>query len=104
MAWNEPDNDDRKQDAWGRPRGGKDQGPPDMDEVLRNLSRKFSRLLGGKNRGGGFGGDDGGGGGSRGLSGGLVAGVAVIAAIIWAAAGFYTVDEQERGVVLRFGR
>lgn len=103
MAWNEPDNDDRKHDAWGGgPRGGRDQGPPDLDEVLRNLNRKFSRLFGGKNRGGGGfgdGGDEGGG-----LSGGLVAGVLVIAALIWVAAGFYTVDEQERGVVLRFGR
>lgn len=102
MAWNEPDNDDRKHDAWGSgPRGGKDQGPPDLDEVMRNLSRRFSRLFGGKNRGGGFGGD---GGGSEGISGGLVAGVIVIAAVIWVAAGFYTVDEQERGVILRFGK
>ncbi|MDA9909867.1 FtsH protease activity modulator HflK, partial [Gammaproteobacteria bacterium] len=42
-------------------------------------------------------------GGGDSISGGLVVGVLVILAIIWVGAGFYTVDEQERGVVLRFG-
>lgn len=99
MAWNEPDNDDRKQDPWGSgPRGGKDQGPPDIDELLSSLGKKFSRFFGG-GRGGGFGG-----GGDGKLSNGLLAGVVVIGGIIWVAAGFYTVDETERGVVLRFGQ
>ena len=104
MAWNEPDNDDRKNDPWGtrpgnRP-GGKDQGPPDIDKVFNDFLRKLGGLFGGSGRKspGSNDSDDGG------LSGGLVAGVLVIAAIIWIGAGFYTLDEQERGVVLRLGR
>ncbi|MDT8397125.1 MAG: FtsH protease activity modulator HflK [Pseudomonadales bacterium] len=102
MAWNEPDNDDRKNDAWGNnSRGSKNQGPPDIDELLGSLLKKFSKGFGGSkgNRDG-----SGSASGGDGLSGGLIIGVLVIAAIIWAASGFYTVDEQERGVVLRFGR
>lgn len=100
MAWNEPDNDDRKNDPWGSrsgPRSGKDQGPPDIDKVFNDLLRKLSGIFGGGRRSPGGDADDG-------LSGGLIAGVFVIAAIIWIGAGFYTVDEQERGVVLRLGR
>jgi membrane protease subunit HflK len=106
MAWNEPDNDDRKNDPWGarpgnRPSGsggGKDQGPPDLDKVFSDAIKKLSALFGGGRKTPGNGSDD------DGLSGGLVAGILVIAAIIWIGAGFYTVDEQERGVVLRLGR
>lgn len=100
MAWNEPDNDDRKNDPWGSrpgPRSGKDQGPPDIDKVFSDFLRKLSGAFGGGRKSPGNDADSG-------LSGGLVAGVLVIAAIIWVGAGFYTVDEQERGVVLRLGR
>ncbi|MEX2366623.1 MAG: FtsH protease activity modulator HflK [Pseudohongiellaceae bacterium] len=103
MAWNEPDNDDRKDDAWSnRPRNGKDQGPPDLDEVIGSLVKKFSGLFGGRGNKGFSGGSDDGEG--NGLTNGMVMGVIVLAAIIWVAAGFYTVNEQERGVILRFGR
>ncbi len=103
MAWNEPDNDDRKNDPWGarpgnRPGGGKDQGPPDIDKVFSDFLQKLGGLFGGGRKTPGNSSDE------DGLSGGLVAGVLVIAAIIWIGAGFYTVDEQERGVVLRLGR
>jgi membrane protease subunit HflK len=104
MAWNEPDGDDRKHDPWGSGNnnsgGKKDQGPPDLDALINDLLRKVSGVFGGKpgsssnnsgNSGGGFG---------RGVFGGLV----VAIGLIWAGSGFYTVDEQERGVVLRLGR
>lgn len=102
MAWNEPGNNGKNHDPWGGGnRGGGDQGPPDLDEVIRNLNKKFNGLFGG--RGGGSGG-----GGSRpgsgGLSGGLLAGMAVVVVVVWGFMGFYIVDEAERGVVLRFGR
>jgi membrane protease subunit HflK len=102
MAWNEPDNDDRKNDPWGarpgnRP-GGKDQGPPDIDKVFSDFLKKLGGVFGGGRKSPSGSSDD------DGLSGGLVAGILVIAAIIWIGAGFYTVDEQERGVVLRLGR
>ncbi|MDF1623256.1 MAG: FtsH protease activity modulator HflK, partial [Pseudohongiella nitratireducens] len=50
-------------------------------------------------KGGGSSGSSGGSGSSAGLAGIIV----VVAAIAWAASGFYTIDEAERGVVMRFG-
>ena len=97
MAWNEPDNDDRKDDPWGNRPGGKDQGPPDIEELVNSFIRKITGIFGGGK--GGDGGND----GKEAISGGLVVGVIIVLGIIWMGAGFYTVDEQERGVVLRFG-
>ena len=101
MAWNEPDkDDDRKDDPWSNRPGGNDQGPPDIEELVNSIIKKISALFGGSKGGSGGSGSEGGG---DSISGGLVVGVLVILAIIWVGAGFYTVDEQERGVVLRFG-
>jgi len=99
MAWNEPDNDDRKDDPWNNRPSGNDQGPPDLENIINAFISKVSGFLGGR----GSGSSSGGQGGEDTLSGGLVVGVLIILAIIWVGAGFYTVDEQERGVVLRFG-
>jgi membrane protease subunit HflK len=102
MAWNEPGGGNR--DPWSG--GGRDQGPPDLDEVVRKLSDKFGALLGGR-RGGNGGGRGGGAAGSAGPGSGF-AGigliVGVIAVIGWLIASIYIVNEGERGVVLRFGR
>ncbi len=95
MAWNEPGGGNR--DPWSG--GGRDQGPPDLDEVVRKLSDKFGTLLGGR-RGGGGGGGGSSGSGFAGI--GLVVGL--IALIGWLIASIYIVNEGERGVVLRFGR
>jgi modulator of FtsH protease HflK len=92
MAWNEPGGG---KDPWGG-RGG-DQGPPDLDEIVRKMQNKMGGLFGGR-KGGGGGGSGSGGGGM------MVAGViAVVAALVWLASGFYIVDEGKRGVQLRFG-
>ena len=50
MAWNEPGNNGgRDKDPWGNNnRGGREQGPPDLDEVFSKLSRKFGGILGNK--------------------------------------------------------
>jgi len=107
MAWNEPDNDDRKNDPWGSrsgSSGGKDQGPPDIDKMLSDLFSKLSGLLGGGRKGSSGGGNSGGEGNSIQLPGSLFALGLLLAALIWAGLGFYTLDEQERGVVLRLGR
>ncbi len=89
---------------WGKRPGGGNQGPPDLDEIWRNLNRKLNRLLGGK--GGGSG--DSGGGASGGPSPAAVGGGAglliVLAVVIWLASGFYIVNEGQEGVVLRFGK
>ena len=95
MAWNEPGGGNR--DPWSG--GGRDQGPPDLDEVIRKLSGKFSALLGGRRGGGG---SDNGASGSGFAGIGLI--VFIIAAVGWLIASIYIVDEGTRGVVLRFGR
>lgn len=91
MAWNEPG--DKNNDPW-KNRGSRNQGPPDLDEVLKNLFAKFGKFGGGK--GGSSGGSSLGG---IGLS--IILGLLII---IWFISGFYTIREAERGVVLRFGK
>lgn len=95
MAWNEPGGSGNK-DPWGN-RGGSNQGPPDLDEVVKKLQEKFGALFGGK-KGGSGGSSVGGKGGALGI--GLIA---VVAVAIWFFAGIYIVDEGKRGVVLHFG-
>jgi membrane protease subunit HflK len=96
MAWNEPGgNSGGKRNPWG---GGNkpDQGPPDLDEVVRNLQRRLAGLFGGS--GGRVGGA---GAGSRGFG---ISTILLVLLAIWACTGLYTVDAAERGVVLRFGK
>lgn len=80
-------------------KGGRDQGPPDLDDIFRKLSKKLSSL-------GGKGSGSGGNGASHGPGfSGRVVGIAVVAVVvIWAASGFYTIKEAERGVVTRLGK
>jgi len=102
MAWNEPGGSGR--DPWSG-KGG-DQGPPDLDEVLRKLQQRLSGLFGGRAGRGGSGGDGGGSGEGRPSAGPSSRGIGVIvliALVVWMATGIYIVDPAERGVVLRFG-
>lgn len=91
MAWNEPGNNGKNNDPWKQ--GGRDQGPPDLDEVFRNFGKKFGGIFGGK-------------GGNSGSSGGsaILTIILVVALLVWAFSGFYTIKDAERGVVLRFGQ
>ncbi len=98
MAWNEPGGPKDK-DPWGG-QGG-EQGPPDLDEVVRKLQDKLSGLFGGGKRGGGS--EQGGGGSGKGPMFGLGVLVA-LAVVLWGVTGFYIIDEGNRGVVLRFGK
>ncbi|MEY4453933.1 MAG: hypothetical protein RI951_527, partial [Pseudomonadota bacterium] len=82
-----------------------DQGPPDLDELLNDLGKKIGRLFGRKestqknsklNNGGSQ---------SEVPQDQLpVTTIVLIIALIWAATGFYIVDQGSRGVVLRFGK
>jgi len=94
MAWNEPGGGNNK-DPWG---GRGDQGPPDLDEVVRKMQDKLGGLFGRrKGRAGG-----GGGGGARaGFTGFGLVGIIVL--VVWLFSGIYIVDAGKRGVVLRFG-
>ena len=89
-----------------RPRPSASNGPPDLDELWRELNRKLNKFLG-QNRGGGNQPPGGGGGGfnpdfkqARGLLG-LAAGVVVL---IWLATGFFIVQEGQQAVITQFGR
>ncbi len=93
MAWNDGGGDSGNRDPWGN-RG--DQGPPDLDEAIRKLQNQLSGIFGG-GRGGSS--SDGGGG----LSAGIVGLVAFALIAFYGFTGIYQVDQQERGVVFRFG-
>jgi modulator of FtsH protease HflK len=82
---------------WGKKNN---EGPPDLDEILRKLQQKISALLGFRSRPPG---SPGGGNMSNAVGGGMVFVVLLIIAV-WLASGFYIVDEGRRGVVLRLGR
>ncbi len=92
MAWNEPGKNGKDKDPWGQ-RGGREQGPPDLDDFLKDVFDKFGGL---------FGGGSGRGGNSSSSGKGLVA-LLFILITVWAISGFYTVREAERAIVLRFG-
>ena len=101
MAWNQqgPEN----KDPWGQGNGQK--GPPDLDQVIRDLQKKLSGIFGkSSSRGGGGGGS--GGGKGKGLSLGRTGGslLAIVVVGLWIASGFYVVDQSEQGVELRFGK
>ncbi|UCE88755.1 MAG: FtsH protease activity modulator HflK, partial [Pseudomonadota bacterium] len=95
MAWNEPGGNGGDKDPWGGRKG--EQGPPDLDEVVKKFQEKVTGLFGGRG-GGGRGGRMAGAGGSFGIS--LVL---IILVAVWALSGIYIVDEGRRGVVLQFG-
>ena len=94
MAWNEPGGND--QDPWSGK--GKDQGPPDLDEVVKNLQKKMGGLFGGKGGGRSTGGK--GGAGSSKL---VIALVVIVILVLLGIKGFYIVQPAERAVVQRLG-
>ncbi|MBN8486476.1 MAG: FtsH protease activity modulator HflK [Burkholderiales bacterium] len=90
--------------GWRLLSNGRNDGPPDLDELWRDFNRKLSGLFSGK------------GGGSQppqdpsnfapdmkgaGVGVGLIAGVV---ALIWAGSGVFIVQEGEQAVVTTFGR
>jgi len=84
---------------WGKRGNNNSGGPPDLDEIWRNVNRRMGDLLGRRN-----GGDGGGGPPRRGLAIGGAGLVVALVLLVWFASGFYIVDEGRRGVVTRFGK
>jgi membrane protease subunit HflK len=91
-----------------RPRG-KDDGPPDLDELWRDFNRRLNGLFG---KGGGQGEPPDrrsgrtGGGGPPSLRGagtglGLIAGIGLL---LWLGSGFYIIQEGQAAAILRFGQ
>ncbi|MFN3075674.1 MAG: FtsH protease activity modulator HflK [Alphaproteobacteria bacterium] len=72
---------------WGRGPSGGGPPPPDLEDLLRKGQERFRRFV------------PGGVGGSRG-----VVTLLLLLVALWAATGFYRVETDEQGVVLRFGR
>jgi len=102
MAWNEPGGNNN--DPWGNKKN--DSGPPDLDEVFRNLQKKLEGIFGGKRAGGSGSGSGGSGGfnfpGQLGSIGLLAIGSILL--LLWLASGIYIIQPAERGVVTQFGR
>jgi len=89
MAWNQPGNNDNK-DPWGKRKN--QDGPPDLDELVKKVGAFFGGGKGGRS------------GQSSGGGKGFVFTGLIVVGIIWAAAGIYTIDEAEKGVILHFGQ
>jgi modulator of FtsH protease HflK len=94
MGWNEPSGGNKGKDPWGN--RGNGEGPPDLDEIVRRMQRGIGGLFGRKRTGPGPGGNGG--------SSALVLALIIITLVIVALFDMiYFIDQQERGVVLRFG-
>lgn len=91
MAWNEPGGG---KDPWGNNNRGGNQGPPDLDEALKQLMNKLNGMFGG---GGNDNKND------QGL-GGIIGIMLVIGVLFIGFNSVYTLDEKERGVILRLGK
>ncbi len=115
MPWNQPgsggggdrdpwgQNGNRNGGNGGRKNGDRD-GPPDIDEVLRDAKNRIDSLFGGR-RGGGSGGSGSGSskGGGDGVSAGAIMLLLVVGLGVWGFSGFYQVDQGEQALELRFG-
>lgn len=101
MPWNDPESGgpDGK-DPTGQRRGQqrkRQDAPPDLDEILRDLKNRIESLFGGGGSGSGKS-------GKLGLPGGNLFGLGLIVGIgFWLFSGVYTVDQGEQAIELRFG-
>ena len=97
MSWNEPGgrkpNGGKNNDPWGG--GGRNQGPPDLDEVLKNLSNKLGEIFGGSGGGSSKGGGD---------SKGVIGIILVVLVLVYGFSAMYKVEQAEEAVVQRFGK
>jgi len=85
MPWSDNDGGGGR-GPWGSGPGGRGPQPPDLEELLKRGQEQVKRYFPGGRWGGR----------------GILLALAALAAI-WAASGFYRVEPDEQGVVLRFG-
>ncbi|NNC98294.1 MAG: FtsH protease activity modulator HflK [Gammaproteobacteria bacterium] len=89
MAWQDPND----KDPWKQ--GGKKNQQDELDQMAKELQDKLKKFFGGGGKGGN---------GKNASSGmpqfGLLLGLLLV---MWAATGFYKVDQAEKGIVKRFG-
>ena len=92
MSWNDSNGDN---DPW-KNKGG-NQGPPDLDEVVRRMQQKLNSFFGGKGT------SDTNKNGPEGKGGPFVLiGILLLGLLSWEM--LYRIDPAERGVVMRFGK
>lgn len=105
MAWNEPGDNkpsdgNKPKDPWGNNNnGGKQNGPPDLDEALKQFQDKIRSIFGGadkRNASSGGSKNDGDAFNTIGIAAGILFS-------LWIVMGAYQVDEQEQAIVLRLG-
>jgi membrane protease subunit HflK len=95
MGWNEPSGDNKDKDPWGRGNKGNGDRPPDLDEIVKKLQEGLGGIFGRRPSGSSRGGNDN-------LPFALVG--VLLLVLAWLLYDVtYTIDQQERGVVLRFG-
>ena len=92
MAWNEPGNNDK--DPWKK-KDDKNQGPPDLDDLLKDIGNKVSGIFGGKSSNGGS---------NKGVSSVGIVIALIVGILVYGFSGLYTIKEAEKGIVLRFGQ
>jgi len=95
MAWNEPGGN---KDPWGNNKN--QDGPPDLDEIVKKMQNKFKVILGGKKSGGNGGSNNDGGEGSL-MFLPVIIGIALF---VWVISSIYIIAPAEQGVILRFGK
>lgn len=83
----------QQNDPWGGRKDG--PGPPDIEEVFRKIRNMFQGSLGNSKSSGG--------GSMRGFNSKFISLILVIAVAVYFLFGFYQLDQQERGVIMRFG-
>jgi membrane protease subunit HflK len=110
MSLNDPNWGNRNSN--GERGGGKrngEQGPPDLEEIWRDFNQRLSGIFGNRRERGPSGPEGPGGPGRPSLPsfkqfGGGLGALVLLVLVIWLASGFYTIDQNERGVVLRLGK
>lgn len=87
--------------GWGQ---RNNESPPDLDEVMRDLSRKINNLFGKKRGPSNHQPNNNAGGNASGNITMPIIPIIAIVALLWVATGFYIVDQGSLGVVQRFGK
>ena len=88
MSWNESPNGNKNKDPWGG--NGSNGGPPDLDEIVRRMQKGFGGIFNNKP--------------TKGGKSIFPFSIGIVLLIAWLAFDMtYLIDQQQRGVVLRFG-
>ena len=89
MAWNEESDNKKDKDPWGK---NGNQGPPDLDEIVKKMQKGIGGIFGNKPT-------------KKGATPVFPFLIAIILLVAWLIFDMtYLIDQQQKGVVLRFGK